>query len=853
MGSPLLDPLASQATGFLVVLVLKATLVLGGGAIVTRLLARRSAALRHGVWTLAVAALLVLPGVQALAPPLATPLSLAIPRSSLASGPATSPSAIASRSPEVPHQSAPRETQRSAPSSSSSSIGVAPQAPPNVRPADTGFAFSWPVAALLGWLLGAVVVLAYFAAGRITLARISAGAHRIDNSTWLSVATEVAERLGVRQPLRFLTSDSAVGPMTWGIRNPTVLLPAKAAAWPAEQQRSFLLHELAHVARRDCAIQDLAHLVCAFYWFHPGVWYAAHRLRVERERACDDIVLADGASAESYAEHLLEVVRSARTPRGALSVSGAAMAAPSQLETRVRALLDGSLDRRGIGRRRAVTGALFALALTMPLAALAPATRTASAREAAAAQPAQPAPPAGAQQAEDTNGTLAERWQLAIEDGRRQFNGEDFWIVYAIEFRGREGRKGRKEPETLFSDSEGWDLDDLERHGPSFAERFGYSPEDVVFLFRVRAKSSGTNPAFERISIRSARLSPPLGGLSVVSMGRRGIEESFDWLSTRLDRAPQDLRAAVLVTALSLHASPRTQPLLEKILDSSRNSDLRLEAAEGLGRHPGARTLERLVELARNDRSLDVRREAAETVGDLEYAPATNALIALCRELDDESVRAEAVESLGKREPEKVLPVLLEITDRDPSETVRREAVETIGDLEYAPATNVLTDLCRKHKDESVRAEAVETLGKREPEKVIPVLLEITDRDPSETVRREAVETIGDLDYAPATNVLIDLCRKHKDEAVRAEAVESLGDREPERVVPVLVEITDRDPSETVRREAVETLGELPGIAGLEPLRRMAMHSKDPAVRDEAIETLSDLGQRAEMAKHRKD
>ena len=77
--------------------------------------------------------------------------------------------------------------------------------------------------------------------------------------------------------------------MTYGTRRPTLVLPASADAWTDDRRRAVLLHELAHVARRDCFVQRLTSLACALYWPHPGVWWAARRLRTERELACDDL------------------------------------------------------------------------------------------------------------------------------------------------------------------------------------------------------------------------------------------------------------------------------------------------------------------------------------------------------------------------------------------------------------------------------------------------------------------------------------------------------------------------------------------------------------------------------------
>jgi len=89
-----------------------------------------------------------------------------------------------------------------------------------------------------------------------------------------------------------------------------VLLPKESDEWSTECRWIVMAHELTHVKRRDCLMQALAQLACAVYWFNPLVWFAAWRLRVERELACDDHVLEAGAKASDYASHLVEIANS---------------------------------------------------------------------------------------------------------------------------------------------------------------------------------------------------------------------------------------------------------------------------------------------------------------------------------------------------------------------------------------------------------------------------------------------------------------------------------------------------------------------------------------------------------------
>ncbi|HJQ40054.1 MAG TPA: M56 family metallopeptidase [Thermoanaerobaculia bacterium] len=128
-------------------------------------------------------------------------------------------------------------------------------------------------------------------------------------------------------------------PATFGNR---ILLPLSAKQWSEEKLRIVLLHEQAHVARRDTLHGILSDVTCAVYWFHPLAWLVAARAGLERERACDDRVLAAGIAPGDYAAAMLDVAR-AMTRGHAATMP---MAEVSHIERRIRAILDPTTRRR---------------------------------------------------------------------------------------------------------------------------------------------------------------------------------------------------------------------------------------------------------------------------------------------------------------------------------------------------------------------------------------------------------------------------------------------------------------------------------------------------------------------------
>ena len=161
-----------------------------------------------------------------------------------------------------------------------------------------------------------------------------------------------------------LISDELAQPAAFGRK---IVLPRDAETWDGERLRAVLLHERAHVARHDSLLALIGDAAAAIYWFHPLVWLIARRTILERERACDEAVLAGGIAPAVYAGAILEV---ARALAGRRSV-GMAMAEGSHLETRVRSILNPALRRKATiaARTLIVIAALVAAPL---LAALTP-------------------------------------------------------------------------------------------------------------------------------------------------------------------------------------------------------------------------------------------------------------------------------------------------------------------------------------------------------------------------------------------------------------------------------------------------------------------------------------------------
>lgn len=320
---------------------MKMSLIVFGALGVSFLLRRRSAALRHWVLAAGVACAAAMPFLTTVVP--VWPLPFA---ASTAFVPYEDPFQVSAP---------PAATRRPAATAAPVTTPVRPTTP-SPRRFDLGFA------AQSIWLAGMAVSLAILLIGVLRLTWLAMHARRITGGRWHDLAEEISRGFGLRRPVTLLQSSHPSLLVTWGLAQPKVILPSAADAWTDDRARVVLTHELAHIRRGDWIVQLSAELLRAFYWFNPLLWIACRRLRLESEHACDDEVMSRGVDGTDYATHLIELAR-ALNQRRHMWFPAPAMARPSSLERRVRAMLNDRLDRGSIsgGSRAAIFVLLFAV------------------------------------------------------------------------------------------------------------------------------------------------------------------------------------------------------------------------------------------------------------------------------------------------------------------------------------------------------------------------------------------------------------------------------------------------------------------------------------------------------------
>ncbi|HEX4067509.1 MAG TPA: M56 family metallopeptidase [Acidobacteriaceae bacterium] len=207
--------------------------------------------------------------------------------------------------------------------------------------------FTVPAYWALGFLIFWIVV------GSLVLARVVAGVwqvRRLRQSCRLIPIAELNRELqqilqGTRRSVQLLVSAQARVPAAVGFRHPAIVLPDWALdELTTAELKPILIHELAHLRRRDDWTNLAQKAVRAIFFFHPAVWWIDARLSVERELACDDEVLAVTGNARAYAGCLIDLLERGCARRG-WTMAQALMVHARDASTRIARILQGGTPK----------------------------------------------------------------------------------------------------------------------------------------------------------------------------------------------------------------------------------------------------------------------------------------------------------------------------------------------------------------------------------------------------------------------------------------------------------------------------------------------------------------------------
>lgn len=153
--------------------------------------------------------------------------------------------------------------------------------------------------------------------------------------SWKALFARTKQQLGIHRPIAFHFSTLIDVPMAIGHLKPIVLFPvALYTGMRMDQVEAVLIHELAHIKRSDYFVNLVKTLTETLLFFNPFVWLMGRMLEVERENACDDVVVGLMGRPVQYARTLLWLEEQRQLPRHSLAMQ--AIAKKKQLLHRIQ-------------------------------------------------------------------------------------------------------------------------------------------------------------------------------------------------------------------------------------------------------------------------------------------------------------------------------------------------------------------------------------------------------------------------------------------------------------------------------------------------------------------------------------
>ena len=529
---------------------------------------------------------------------------------------------------------------------------------------------AWPELALGAWAATALVLLGVLANRQRRLHRLLRDRRQVEDVALLRMLNELRRKAGVRRHIWLTMSSRCSTPLAIGLSE--ICVPRHLVTeLTAEEQRSALGHELAHLVRRDTLWEFAAGTLIAVFFFQPLNRVARRRWREAAEELCDDWVVRETGCALGMARCLSRVASWLTAPPEPVLPGTMAMAeGGSLLSRRVARLMAEHVDRtlpRTRNRGAAACVLLIATTGVAPVVGSAPTSPPLSPQDVGRAFDLGP-------QVQDVDQALESLGAAAVVD-------------QALDSLGAAA------------------LMDVIRSGARLEER-----EQAVEALGQLGRGSGAVDLL--VSIASGPYERALQEEAVQAIGDAGRDEDVGVLERIARMHPDRHVREEAVEALGDRGN-RVFEVLDRLLPSETSADVRKEAVDELAdmAHPEVPDL--LFRVAMNDPDEEVQEEAVEGLVRFRAEDVAPLIRRIVWEHTLRPTRLQAAEAAGELPAAVALPVLDEIVDRHPDAGVVVEAVDAIAGYPSSESIPRLRRILSTHPQPEARREAREELGDR--------------------------------------------------------------------------------------------------------------------------------------------
>lgn len=143
------------------------------------------------------------------------------------------------------------------------------------------------------WAIGAIIILTYtFGANIQFLRKWRKNAIEAECEVY-KLLEKCKLTMGINKKIPIFYTNQIKAPVLFGLMHPYLLLPEGLKnALNKDELTCIMLHELAHLKRKDIATFWIMALLKAVHWMNPIIWYALNRMRQDCEVACDALTLS---------------------------------------------------------------------------------------------------------------------------------------------------------------------------------------------------------------------------------------------------------------------------------------------------------------------------------------------------------------------------------------------------------------------------------------------------------------------------------------------------------------------------------------------------------------------------------
>ncbi len=350
-----LDALGFETMRVVLSVLWQSSVLLGAAGLLVFALRRRSAAIRHRVWTAGLLLTPLIPVLTWLASQTGSP-QLNIPiipsYNTLSLEQSQSPSndeitafveqetdtASAVDSAQIPEQGNPDDQEGAA-------ATLQPQPQTNIPAEIPRTAHPWAIASI-AYVAGLAVLLGLVSLGRLRLRRYTRQGQIVTDPRITDVFEAARKQIGLERGCVIVEIDNLHAPLTYLTFHPVIALPhGFTDELSQEELRTIALHELAHIKRHDPLVLNLASIIRAVFFFHPLVWLAAREIATLAEEAADNIVLESTNAPLPYAKLLTRLTEQLTHRMFQTELAVGIVFSKSALLRRIEAILSPRTDQ----------------------------------------------------------------------------------------------------------------------------------------------------------------------------------------------------------------------------------------------------------------------------------------------------------------------------------------------------------------------------------------------------------------------------------------------------------------------------------------------------------------------------